>query len=194
MKRAVCWTVLIMAAAVLVPGSTLAQTPAGGGSSELVSQLAKEIGGTAKQAEGAAGSLFRLAKSRMTPENFGKVASAVPDMDKLLAAVPRSMARRPAPLPSARRWARRASGTWRPSPSRSGSWGSRATRSRRRSPCRPTSSASEAAETSPSSSGSRCAESRRRDAATRCGPTVSRSIHCTPRFGPATRVGRLVAL
>ena len=88
MKRAVCWTVLIMAAAVLVPGSTLAQTPAGGGSSELVSQLAKEIGGTAKQAEGAAGSLFRLAKSRMTPENFGKVASAVPDMDKLLAAAP----------------------------------------------------------------------------------------------------------
>jgi hypothetical protein len=55
MKRAVCWTVLIMAAAVLVPGSTLAQTPAGGGSSELVSQLAKEIEGTAKQAEGAAG-------------------------------------------------------------------------------------------------------------------------------------------
>jgi hypothetical protein len=88
MKRAVCWTVLIMAAAFLVPGSTLAQAPAGGASSELVSQLAKEIGATAKQAEGAAGSLFRLAKSRMTPENFGKVASAVPDMDKLLAAAP----------------------------------------------------------------------------------------------------------
>jgi len=87
MKRAVCG-ILIVAAAFVAPALALAQAPAGGASSELVSQLAKELGGTTKQAEGAAGSLFRLAKARMTPDNFGKVASAVPDMDKLLAAAP----------------------------------------------------------------------------------------------------------
>ena len=88
MKRAVCWTMVIVAAAFLAAGPAAAQAPAGGASGELVSQLAKEIGGTTKQAEGAAGSLFRLAKGRMTPENFGKVASAVPDVDKLIAAAP----------------------------------------------------------------------------------------------------------
>jgi hypothetical protein len=85
MNRAVRWGALILiVCASVAPGSALAQ----GASSELVSLLAKELGSTPKQAEGAAGSLFRLAKSRMTPENFGKVTRAVPDMDKLLAAAP----------------------------------------------------------------------------------------------------------
>jgi len=89
MSRAIYWSaVILVAGAVVAPGSLLAQTPAAGTSAELVSLLAKELGSTTKQAEGAAGSLFRLAKTRMTPENFGKVASAVPDMDQLLAAAP----------------------------------------------------------------------------------------------------------
>ena len=86
MNRAVCWVLIV--AAFVAPGSALAQAPAGGASSELTSLLAKELGSTTKQAEGAAGSLFRLAKTRMTPENFSKVASAVPAMDQLLAAAP----------------------------------------------------------------------------------------------------------
>jgi hypothetical protein len=86
MNRAVCW--VLMVAAFVAPGSALAQAPAGGASSELTSLLAKELGSTTKQAEGAAGSLFRLAKTRMTPENFSKIASAVPAMDQLLAAAP----------------------------------------------------------------------------------------------------------
>jgi hypothetical protein len=85
MTRVVRWSALILiVCAAVAPGSALAQ----GASSELVSLLAKELGSTPKQAEGAAGSLFRLAKSRLTPETFGKVTSAVPDMDKLLAAAP----------------------------------------------------------------------------------------------------------
>ena len=51
-------------------------------------QLAKELGSTTKQAEGAAGSHFRLAKTRMTPETFSEVATAVPGMDQLVAAAP----------------------------------------------------------------------------------------------------------
>jgi hypothetical protein len=85
MNRAICWGVLILMMAIFAPGVARAQAPASG---ELVGLLAKELGSTTTQAEGAAGSLFRLAKGRMTPENFGKVASAVPDMDKLLAAAP----------------------------------------------------------------------------------------------------------
>jgi hypothetical protein len=89
MNRVICWGILIlMMGACVVPGSALAQGSAAGTSAELVGQLAKELGSTTKQAEGAAGSLFRLAKTRMTPENFGKVANAVPGMDGLLAAAP----------------------------------------------------------------------------------------------------------
>ena len=86
MNRAVCWVLIV--AAFVAPGSALAQAPAGEASSELTNLLAKELGSTTKQAQGAAGSLFRLAKTRMTPENFSKVASAVPAMDQLLAAAP----------------------------------------------------------------------------------------------------------
>jgi hypothetical protein len=89
MNRVIYWGILmLMMGASVVPGSALAQGPAPGTTSELVGQLAKELGSTTKQAEGAAGSLFRLAKSRMTPENFSKVATAVPGMDRLLAAAP----------------------------------------------------------------------------------------------------------
>jgi Protein of unknown function VcgC/VcgE (DUF2780) len=66
-----------------------AQTPAAKTASpELVGQLAKELGSTPSQAEGAAGSLFSLAKSRLKPEDFAQVAKAVPGMDGLLKAAP----------------------------------------------------------------------------------------------------------
>jgi len=57
-------------------------------SSELVGQLGKDLGITAKQAEGTAGTLFGVAKGAMKAEDFGKVAAAVPDMDALLKAAP----------------------------------------------------------------------------------------------------------
>jgi hypothetical protein len=54
-----------------------------------VGLLANELGSSTKQAEGAAGSLFRLAKTRMTPENFDKLTATIPDMDGLLKAAPK---------------------------------------------------------------------------------------------------------
>ena len=59
---------------------------------ELAGALAKEIGGTAEQAEGAAGVLFGLAKTRLKAEDWTKVAGAVPGMDGLLKAAPAAAA------------------------------------------------------------------------------------------------------
>jgi hypothetical protein len=63
---------------------TVAQTA----SPELVGQVVSELGITPGQAEGAAGALFGVAKGRLAPADFAKVAAAVPNMDGLLAAVP----------------------------------------------------------------------------------------------------------
>jgi Protein of unknown function VcgC/VcgE (DUF2780) len=57
-------------------------------SPELVGALSKEIGATPEQAAGAAGALFGVAKSRLKPDEFSQVASAVPGMDMLLKAAP----------------------------------------------------------------------------------------------------------
>jgi hypothetical protein len=58
-------------------------------SPELVEALGKEIGASPEQAAGAAGALFGVAKSRLKPEEFSQVASAVPGMDALLSAAPK---------------------------------------------------------------------------------------------------------
>ena len=56
MNHAICWAAMIlMVAAAVAPGA--AQLPTVGTSAELVSLLAKELGSTTTQAEGAAGSL-----------------------------------------------------------------------------------------------------------------------------------------
>jgi hypothetical protein len=55
---------------------------------ELVGNLAKELGATPQQAEGAAGALFDVAKSRLSPGDWGKVSGSVPGMDGLLKAAP----------------------------------------------------------------------------------------------------------
>jgi len=57
-------------------------------SPKLVQGLAKELGSTPEQAAGAAGVLFGIAKSFLKPDDFAKVAKAVPGMDALLATVP----------------------------------------------------------------------------------------------------------
>jgi hypothetical protein len=54
----------------------------------LVGELSKEIGSTPEQAAGAAGALFGVAKSRLKPDEFSQVSSAVPGMDSLLKAAP----------------------------------------------------------------------------------------------------------
>jgi hypothetical protein len=55
---------------------------------ELVGALAKELDATPAQAEGAAGSLFSLAKSRLSADDWSKVAKSVPGIDGLLLAAP----------------------------------------------------------------------------------------------------------
>lgn len=57
-------------------------------SPELVGGLVKELAITPTQAQAGAGTLFGLAKSRLTAADFAKVAGAVPGMDGLLAAAP----------------------------------------------------------------------------------------------------------
>ncbi len=59
-------------------------------SPELVGQLTKALSITPKQASGGAGALFGLAKSRLSPADFGKVAASVPGIDGLIKSAPAS--------------------------------------------------------------------------------------------------------
>jgi uncharacterized protein VcgC/VcgE DUF2780 len=61
-------------------------------SPELVGQLVNELGITPTQAQGAAGSLFGVAKSRLGVADFAKLASAVPNIEGLLQAAPKTSA------------------------------------------------------------------------------------------------------
>jgi hypothetical protein len=67
---------------------TGAASAAAKASPELVGALSTEIGGSPEQAAGAAGALFGVAKSRLKPEEFSQISSAVPGMDLLLSAAP----------------------------------------------------------------------------------------------------------
>ena len=83
----VCLVVLVLA------GGAAAQEPSAdeinkSANPELVGALAKEMGATVPQASGAAGALLGLAKTRLKPEEFTKVASAIPGIDSLIAAAP----------------------------------------------------------------------------------------------------------
>ena len=55
---------------------------------ELIGALTKELGVTADQARGGAGSVFSLAKTKLSPGDFAQVSKAVPNMDALLKAAP----------------------------------------------------------------------------------------------------------
>ena len=57
-------------------------------SSGLGGQLSRELSITRPQARGGSGTLFALAKSRLSPEEFGKISSVVPGMGSLLKAAP----------------------------------------------------------------------------------------------------------
>jgi hypothetical protein len=74
--------------AVLGRGSGRGEDGGPDASPELVGQLVKDLGVTPAQAEGAAGALFGVAKTKLTAADFTKVASAVPNMDGLIKAAP----------------------------------------------------------------------------------------------------------
>lgn len=76
---------------LLAPASLLAQASGGSKpSADLITPLAKELSASPKVAEGAAGSLFALAKTRLSPADFTKLAGAVPGMDQMLSAAPKA--------------------------------------------------------------------------------------------------------
>jgi hypothetical protein len=56
----------------------------------LVGELTKGLSITPHQATGGAGALFGLAKSRLNPADFSKIAAVVPGMGSFLKAAPSS--------------------------------------------------------------------------------------------------------
>lgn len=64
---------------------TAAPTMAASG---LVDDLTSKLGLKPEQATGAAGAVFSLAKTKLKPEDFTKLASSFPEMDSLLKAAP----------------------------------------------------------------------------------------------------------
>jgi len=81
---AACFCALLL----LANTPTYAQTSSA--ASSLVSQLSKQLSITHTQARGGAGSLFSLAKSRLSTDEFSKISSAVPGMSGLLKAAPQT--------------------------------------------------------------------------------------------------------
>lgn len=64
------------------------QTQAASASPELTKQLTDQLSITPAQASGGAGALFGLAKSRLNPADFSKVAATVPGIDSLIKSAP----------------------------------------------------------------------------------------------------------
>jgi hypothetical protein len=84
----VCLTVLSFCSV----GAGQAQAPAADvektANPELVGQLTKSLSITPAQASGGAGALFALAKSKLNPADFGKVAESVPGIEGLIKSAP----------------------------------------------------------------------------------------------------------
>ena len=67
---------------------TLTLLPALAAAGALTDLLIAQVGVTQLQADGGAGSIFKLARAQMTPENFHKLRTAVPGLDGYLGAAP----------------------------------------------------------------------------------------------------------
>ena len=81
--------VVVLCGFLLLGAAAHAQADAGG----LVSRLTSSLGVTGSQAAGGAGAIFNYAKGRLSPGDFGQVASAVPGVDSLMAAAPSTESR-----------------------------------------------------------------------------------------------------
>jgi hypothetical protein len=81
--------ILAFTAASALQAQTTQPAKATTPSPELVGQLTKGLSIKPEQAVGGAGALFGLAKSRLNPADFTKVADVVPDMGGLLKAAPK---------------------------------------------------------------------------------------------------------
>jgi hypothetical protein len=81
-----CGVFLLSGVRLYAQGS--AAQPLKNSSSELVGQLTKGLSITRPEARGGAGTLFALAKTRLSGEEFSKVSAAVPGMNGLLKTAP----------------------------------------------------------------------------------------------------------
>lgn len=76
--------------AASVPGAVAAsgQSALAATMPALVNILSQQLGVSSQQAIGGAGAIFSVAQQGMSPSDFGKVSSAVPGMQQILAATP----------------------------------------------------------------------------------------------------------
>ena len=87
--------VQVMACFIVLTGIVVARAQTSGAEDaanpnpDLVGKLTKKLNITPEQAKGGAGAIFSLAKSRLNPEDFGKLVDAVPGMDGFLKAAPK---------------------------------------------------------------------------------------------------------
>lgn len=81
--RATFWAVILVG----VLGAQVPENPKNP-NPELVGQLSNQLNVSPTQATSGAGAIFGLAKSRLSPGEFSKVAAAVPGMDGFLKAAP----------------------------------------------------------------------------------------------------------
>lgn len=79
-RFALCFFLLAFACIPLVESPVLA--------ADLVSMLTQNLGVTQQQAQGGAGAIFDYAKNKLSPNDFSKVAAAVPGIDSLLSSAP----------------------------------------------------------------------------------------------------------
>ena len=94
-QRPMAFTIVAAAVVFAIAGVDAAAQPAGStaaaaptASPAPVSAPSKALGSSPGQAAGAAGTLFGLAKSKLSPADFSQVSNAVPGMDLLLKAAP----------------------------------------------------------------------------------------------------------
>jgi len=63
--------------------------PAYAGDMGLVDLLSSQLGVTKDQAQGGAGSIFKMAKQNLSVEDFSSIAKAVPGIDQMMGAAPK---------------------------------------------------------------------------------------------------------
>lgn len=76
----------LLALTVTISGTARADASA------LVGQLVQQLGVSQQQATGGAGAIFDYVKSKLSAQDFTTVANAIPGLDGLIAAAPKSSA------------------------------------------------------------------------------------------------------
>jgi len=85
MKKTFFITTLALMLTMMISANPAATAELG-----LVRLLTQNLGVTTKQATGGAGSIFNVAKQKMTTEDFTQLAKAVPGINKMIAAAPKT--------------------------------------------------------------------------------------------------------